>query len=219
GGQDIKPDDNWNVPLVWEPNERAISYNVQVSEFETNKTVFKETLETTRTTFVVSDTAIKPGKYIWSVSINYKAKDERIVKSPSRKQEFNLVMPSFEVPVSIAISPEADTVINPINVSEVEFKWEKSNSALLYTVELFEITDGRQALILKKDSRENSFLFKDIPRLTNGVYMWKLTIAYKDRKLKTIYTEPLMTEFYVKIPAEDMIEPPQILSKPRLYVE
>ena len=41
----------------------------------------------------------------------------------------------------------------------------------------------------------------------------KLTIAYKDRKLKTIYTEPLLTEFTVRIPLEDVIEPPQILSK------
>ena len=219
GGQDIRPDDNWNVPLIWEANERAISYNVQVSDFETNKPIFKETTETTRSTFVVSDTAIKPGKYVWSVSINYKAKDDRIVKSPSRKQEFNLDMPSFEVPVSIAITPEADTVYNPTNQSELEFKWEKSKSALLYTVELFELKEGGQILITKKDTKENSFLFKDMIRLTNGQYQWKLTIAYKDRKLKTIYTEPLLTEFTVRIPLEDVIEPPQILSKPRLYVE
>ncbi len=219
GGEDIKPDDNWNVPLIWEANERAISYNVLVSDFETNKPIFKETVETTRSTFVVSDTAIKPGKYVWSVSINYKAKDERIVKSPSRKQEFNLVMPSFEVPVSIAITPEADTVYNPTNQSELEFKWEKSNSALLYTVELFELKEGGQLLITRKDTKENSFLYKDMIRLTNGQYLWKLTAAYKDRKLKTIYTEPLLTEFTVRIPLEDVIEPPQILNKPRLYVE
>jgi hypothetical protein len=176
-------------------------------------------VETTRSTFVVSDTAIKPGKYVWSVSINYKAKDERIVKSPSRKQEFNLVMPSFEVPVSIAITPEADTVYNPTNQSELEFKWEKSNSALLYTVELFELKEGGQLLITRKDTKENSFLYKDMTRLTNGQYLWKLTAAYKDRKLKTIYTEPLLTEFTVRIPLEDVIEPPQILNKPRLYVE
>ena len=47
----------------------------------------------------------------------------------SRKQEFNLDMPSFEVPVSIAITPEADTVYNPTNQTELEFKWEKSKSA------------------------------------------------------------------------------------------
>ena len=219
GGQDIKPDDNWNVPLVWEANERAVSYNVLVSEFDTNKPVFKETTEATRTTFVVSDSAIKPGKYVWSVSLNYKAKDERIVKSPTRRQEFNLVMPSFEVPVSVAISPLTDTVYNPTNQSELEFKWEKSNSALLYTVELFELKEGSQLLVTRKDTKENSFLFKDMTRLTNGQYQWKLTVAYKDRKLKTIYTEPLMTEFTVRIPAEDVIEAPQIISKPRLYVE
>ncbi len=219
GGEDIKPDDNWQVPLIWDSHERAISYNVLVSDYETNKPIFKETTETTKSTFIVSDTAIKPGKYVWSVSINYKAKDERVVKSPSRKQEFNLVMPSFEVPVSVAITPEADTVYNPTNQTELEFKWEKSNSALLYSVELFELKEAGPILITRKDTKENSFLYKDMIRLTNGQYLWKLTAAYKDRKLKTIHTEPLLTEFSVRIPLEDVIEPPQILSKPRLYVE
>ena len=218
-GQEIKPDDNWQVPLIWEPTERAISYNVSVLEYETNKQIFKETVEVTRSNFIVSDSAIKPGKYVWSVSVNYKAKDERIVKSPSRKKEFTLTMPSFEVPVTIAITPEADFVFNPVDQTELEFKWEKSESALLYSIEFYELAGDNQILIAKKDTKENTFLFKDMTRLTNGQYLWKLKVAYKDRKLKTIYTEPLLTEFFVSIPTEDIIEPPQIISKPRLYVE
>ncbi|MBK8399321.1 MAG: FecR domain-containing protein [Leptospiraceae bacterium] len=217
--QEIKPDDNWQVPLTWQSDERALSYNVSISEYDTNKVIFNDTVENTKSTFVVSDSAIKPGKYVWSVSINYKAKDERIVKSPPRKREFTLTMPSFDVPILLAISPDAEAVINPIEQTELEFKWEKSDSATLYTVELYQLNADNPILIAKKDTKENSFIFKEMSSLSNGYYMWKLKISYKDRKMKTIMTEPLLTEFLVSIPSEDIIEPPQILTKPRLYVE
>jgi hypothetical protein len=217
--EEVKPTDKWEVFLDWEANPRATSYIVSVKDARTNKQIFTETTTLNRSTFIVSDSAIKPGSYKWSVILNYKSINGKDLKSPPKFQEFVLSIPPVDIPIPVPIAPETKTGFNRLETNEIVFKWEKNDSANSFIYELYESLEENSKPILQSETKGTSYTLKDINQYKDNIYYWKIIATYKDRLNKVIKGEPIISEFTISTPQEDKTQPLEILSKPRLYVE
>ena len=218
-GIEVKPDDKWQILLDWDANQRANSYQVVVKSALTNKIFFQETTLKNSSIFLVSDSAIKPGSYKWSVFLNYQTKEGKNLKSPIKTADFNLQIQKQEVPIPEPILPEAKKGFNPLASKEILFTWEKKDLATSFYWELYENLDEKSRPILEKEVFGLSYPLIDLEKYKDGIYYWKLYANYKDRSGKVIRGEPIVNEFSIVTPVEDKTAAPEILNNPRLYVE
>ncbi len=216
---EIKPNDKWETFLTWEKNEKAISYTVTVRSSLTNKVFMQETTVKSDTIFNVADSAIKPGNYKWSVIINYSSREGKSLKTNPKTSDFNLNISPGEVPIPNPTYPEPKQVFNPLDLKEIQFKWDKNELANSYIWELYENLEPDTKPKENKEVRGQVYGMADPKNYKDGVYYWKLYATYKDRGGKVIRGEPIVNEFVISTPSEDKPAAPEILNNPRLYVE
>lgn len=216
---EVKPNDKWETFLVWEPNDKAVSYTVTVRNSLTNKIFMQENTVKYDTVFNVADSAIKPGNYKWSVVINYKSREGKNLKTNPKTSDFNLNIPPGEVPIPNPTNPEPKQVFNPLDIKEIQFKWDKNELANSYVWELYENLEPDTRPIKNTEVRGQLYAMPDPKEYKDGVYYWKLYATYKDRAGKVIRGEPIVNEFTISTPSEDKPSAPEILNNPRLYVE
>lgn len=216
---EVKPNDKWETFLVWEPNEKAVSYTVTVRSSSTNKIFMQETTVKPETVFNVADSAVKPGNYKWSVVINYRSREGKNLKTNPKTADFNLNIPPGEVPIPNPTNPEPKQVFNPLDLKEIQFKWDKNELANSFIWELYENLEPDTRPIETKEVRGQVYGMPEPKNYKDGVYYWKLYATYKDRSGKVIRGEPIVNEFAISTPSEDKPAAPEILNNPRLYVE
>ncbi|TGK56981.1 transcriptional regulator [Leptospira wolffii] len=152
-----------------------------------------------------------PGDYYWRVSLLSPEGDTVIVSPVAAFKTLDsapFVTPSY---------PRDGDKVDLDEKESLAFYWESEGKADSYILELLESNKKAWKTVFKKEIRGESFDFRELYRLKEGKYQWRLSAKYRDSSGTARTTLPLSRDFEVVISAT--LKAPEVLTPKEFYVE
>ncbi|TGK13972.1 transcriptional regulator [Leptospira fletcheri] len=207
GTQSGHPSDG-RMTLRWDRPDPSGLYRVEVSR---DSSFQSKISESTVRSGSVSVLLPAPGDFYWRVSL-VSPNGESLVSSPAA---------SFKTSDSAPfVSPTYPRERDKIDLEEKEslaFYWETQGKTDGYVLELLESKGKNWKSVFKKEIQGETYEFRELYRLKEGKYQWRLSAKYKDESGNVRVTLPVSREFAVVVSAS--FKAPDILTPKAIYVE
>ncbi|EQA43378.1 sigma factor regulatory protein, FecR/PupR family [Leptospira broomii serovar Hurstbridge str. 5399] len=159
----------------------------------------------------LSVTLPSPGSFYWRVSLVTPSGETLVSSSVANFRTTD------SAPFVTPVYPRDRDKIDLDEKESLSFYWETQGTPEIYVLELLESQGKNWKPILKKEIRGETFEFRELYKLREGKYQWRLSAKYKDDAGKIRTTIPLSREFNVLLSAT--LKAPEVLTPKEIYVE
>ena len=152
-----------------------------------------------------------PGDYYWKVTL-LSSEGEVLTASPSSGFKT-----SDSAPFVSPVYPRDRDKIDLDEKASLSFYWEIEGKSEAYILELLEADQKTLKTVFKKEIKGESYDFRELYKLREGKYQWRLSTKYRDSSGQVRVTLPLTRDFEVIMSAT--FKAPEILTPKEFYVE
>lgn len=152
-----------------------------------------------------------PGDYYWKVTL-LSPEGEVLIASPSSGFKT-----SDSAPFISPVYPRDRDKIDLDEKASLSFYWEIEGKSEAYILELLEADQKTLKTVFKKEIKGESYDYRELYRLREGKYQWRLSAKYRDSSGRVRTTLPLTRDFEVIMSAT--FKAPEILTPKEFYVE
>lgn len=152
-----------------------------------------------------------PGDYYWKVTL-LSPEGEVLTSSPSSG-----FRTSDSAPFVSPVYPRDRDKIDLDEKASLSFYWEIEGKSEAYILELLEADQKTLKTVFKKEIKGESYDYRELYRLREGKYQWRLSAKYRDSSGQLRTTLPLTRDFEVIMSAT--FKAPEILTPKEFYVE
>ncbi|MGJ4788387.1 FecR domain-containing protein [Leptospira koniambonensis] len=152
-----------------------------------------------------------PGDYYWKVTL-LSPEGEVLTSSPSSGFKT-----SDSAPFVSPVYPRDRDKIDLDEKPSLSFYWEIEGKSEAYILELLEADQKTLKTVFKKEIKGESYDYRELYRLREGKYQWRLSAKYRDSSGQVRTTLPLTRDFEVIMSAT--FKAPEILTPKEFYVE
>jgi len=159
------------VRLVWDANEYASSYTVELSS-QADMYGVVTSFETTQPSYLLN--GYEPGTYYWRVTPHF---DLDTLKKATASQilSFSIVQKDV-LSTPVLLSPGTNTFVNYAGENKVSFSWQNDADASAYTLTLSKNKSLAEPILVRNTS-SNWYTIDDKSLLDGGRYYWTVTLS------------------------------------------
>ncbi|TGL58323.1 FecR domain-containing protein [Leptospira sarikeiensis] len=152
-----------------------------------------------------------PGDFYWKVTL-LTPEGEVLTSSPSSGFKT-----SDSAPFVSPVYPRDRDKVDLDEKGSLSFYWEIEGKSEAYILELLELDQKTLKTIFKKEIRGESYDYRELYRLREGKYQWRLSARYRDSSGQLRTTLPLTRDFEIIMSAT--FKAPEVLTPKEFYVE
>ncbi len=159
-------DNSGGVPKIifsWDKSGLVGKYRIIISNNDTFTSIYKQLDVSGLTTEAYN---LDPGIYFWKVEF-YDDENIMMMKSGVR----SIVMLDRFGPLEI-VEPGPNEVVDMSRKNQISLKWKKINGADEYSVNLYQVKDGKNYSISETSTGDSSYVFDNLKKLDEGTFLW-----------------------------------------------
>ncbi|TGJ99392.1 transcriptional regulator [Leptospira semungkisensis] len=192
----------------WDRPDPTGNYKLEVAK---DSNFNSKVVDTTIRSGLGNVTLPGPGDFYWKVSL-ISPEGEVLVVSP-----VSGFKTSDSAPFVTPLYPRDRDKVDLDEKESLAFYWETEGKAEAYILELLESDKKAWKTVFKKEIKGESYDFRELYKLKEGKYQWKLSAKYRDSSGALRTTLPLSRDFDVVVSAT--LKAPEILTPKEFYVE
>ncbi len=207
-GSELGHPNDGKLSFRWDRPDPTGSYKLEVAK-DSNFT--SKIAESTVRAGVKSVDLPNPGDFYWRVTL-LSPEGDTLIMSPvaafKTSDSAPFVTPSY---------PRDGDKVDLDEKESLGFYWETEGKAESYVIELLESNKKTWKTVFKREIRGESFDFRELYKLKEGKYQWKLSAKYRDTGGALRTTLPLSRDFEILLSAT--LKAPEVLTPKEFYVE